>query len=189
MITMIKLILGGARSGKSSYAELLAKQSKLAVNVLVTAQIYDQEMQQRVIQHQQQRPKEWKTTETPFELGDAIAQHNQAGTCLLVDCLTLWVTNELLRFDIEHQATELTLHWQQQKKALLDALTAAKEQSQVQGANSEIILVSNEVGMGIVPMGAINRRFVDETGWLHQSIAALADEVYWVVAGLPQRIK
>ncbi|MFO6424994.1 bifunctional adenosylcobinamide kinase/adenosylcobinamide-phosphate guanylyltransferase [Motilimonas sp. KMU-193] len=186
---MIKLILGGARSGKSRYGEQLALQSKHRVNVLVTAQVYDQEMQQRVAAHRQQRPATWQTTETPFDLGNAITQHHQTGDCLLVDCLTLWVTNELLRFDIEHQGAQLSQHWQQQKQQLLDALALAKQQDQDKQVVGDIILVSNEVGMGIVPMGAINRRFVDETGWLHQSIATLADEVYWVVAGLPQRIK
>ncbi|MCE2572568.1 bifunctional adenosylcobinamide kinase/adenosylcobinamide-phosphate guanylyltransferase [Motilimonas eburnea] len=186
---MIKLILGGARSGKSRFGEQLAQQSELNVNVLVTAQIFDEEMQQRVAQHQRQRPANWQTTEVPFELGSAITAQHQPGTCLLVDCLTLWVTNELLRFDIEHQREQLDEHWQQQKQQLLNALSAAKQTTRDNPVSADIIMVSNEVGMGIVPMGAINRRFVDETGWLHQSIASLADEVYWVVAGLPQRIK
>lgn len=177
---MIRFILGGARSGKSRQGELLAQQSAYPVTVVATAQIWDQEMGERIALHQAQRPATWQTVEASHYLGQTLNQYSQPNTCLLVDCLTLWVTNELLQYDIEQQNTQLTQHWQQQKEQFLAALKAAP---------GDIILVSNEVGAGIVPMGAINRRFVDETGWLHQAIAEIADEVYWVVAGLPQRLK
>ncbi|MCE0558283.1 bifunctional adenosylcobinamide kinase/adenosylcobinamide-phosphate guanylyltransferase [Motilimonas sp. E26] len=177
---MIRFILGGARSGKSRHGEQLALLSPYPVSVVATAQIWDDEMRERITRHQQTRPANWQTLEVPHNLGDGIMKYSQENTCLLVDCLTLWVTNELLRYDIEKENDQLTAHWQQQKQQFLLALKQAP---------GDIILVSNEVGTGIVPMGAINRRFVDETGWLHQAIAEIADEVYWVVAGLSQRIK
>lgn len=177
---MIRFILGGARSGKSRQGEQFALQSAYPVTVVATAQIWDQEMGDRIALHQAQRPVAWQTVEAPHHLGRTLTQHSLPNTCLLIDCLTLWVTNELLQYDIEQHNVQLTQHWQQQKEQFLAALKAAR---------GDIILVSNEVGAGIVPMGAINRRFVDETGWLHQAITEIADEVYWVVAGLPQRLK
>ncbi len=168
----VELILGGARSGKSSYAEARAQNSGLTVKYIATATVYDEEMTQRVLHHQQQRPAHWQVIEEPLALAEVIRGHSDPDTCLLVDCLTLWLSNSLFG---EHD-----LIWAEAKAQLLDAL------KQVQGP---VILVSNEVGQGIVPMGDMSRRFVDEAGWLHQAIARQADRVVFVTAGLPQLLK
>jgi adenosylcobinamide kinase/adenosylcobinamide-phosphate guanylyltransferase len=168
----VELILGGARSGKSSYAEARALDSGLTVKYIATATVHDEEMAQRVLHHQQQRPAHWQVIEEPLALAEVIRCHSAPDTCLLVDCLTLWLSNSLFG---EHD-----LIWAEAKAQLLDAL------KQVQGP---VILVSNEVGQGIVPVGEMSRRFVDEAGWLHQAIARQADRVVFVTAGLPQLLK
>lgn len=168
---MIDLILGGARSGKSRLAEQRAQDSGKQVIYLATAQSRDGEMADRIAHHRQQRPAHWLTVEEPLALADAIQGHAGPDTLILVDCLTLWVTNLLCHDDPERFAVE--------KAALLDVLQERRD----------IILVSNETGLGVVPMGELTRRFVDESGWLHQDIAALADRVTLVVAGLPHLLK
>lgn len=173
----IHLILGGARSGKSQYAEQCAQteehSSKEKVFYIATAQPQDQEMSERIAHHQQQRPRHWHTIEAPLHLAQVMieVQTEFPGSVILIDCLTLWVTNCLLQ-------SEST--WQHEKQALLDCLM----QSQ-----SPIIMVSNEVGWGIVPLGELNRRFVDESGRLHQQIAKQANRVSLVVAGIPLQVK
>lgn len=168
----ITLVLGGARSGKSAYAEQLAIKNNQNVVYIATAQAHDNEMQQRINKHQQQRPSHWQTVEEPIALSQVLQAHNQANKTVLVDCLTLWLTN-LLCLDNDEQL-------ENEKKQLLSCL------SQV---NTNVILVSNEVGLGIIPMGELTRRYVDEAGYLHQDIAALADNVILVTAGLPQILK
>jgi adenosylcobinamide kinase/adenosylcobinamide-phosphate guanylyltransferase len=169
---MLELVLGGARSGKSTYAEQQAKASGLDVIYIATAQADDAEMAHRIRQHQSQRPSHWKTSETPIALASTLTEQARSSRCLLVDCLTLWLSNCLLHDDIEC--------WPQQRQCLLDVLP---------NLPGTIILVSNEVGQGIVPMGEINRRFVDEAGWLHQSLAEIAARVTLLTAGLPQYLK
>lgn len=171
-IAQVELILGGARSGKSSYAEGRALDSGLAVKYIATATVHDEEMAQRVLHHQQHRPDHWQLIEEPLALAEVIRCHSSPDSCLLVDCLTLWLSNCLFG---EHE-----LIWTEVKTQLLDALKQAK---------GPVILVSNEVGQGIVPMGEMSRRFVDEAGWLHQSIARQVDRVVFVTAGLPQLLK
>jgi len=168
---MIDLILGGARSGKSRLAEQRAQDSGKQVIYLATAQSRDGEMADRIAHHRQQRPTHWLTVEEPLALAGAIRRHAGPDTLILVDCLTLWVTNLLCHDDPERFAVETA--------ALLDVLQERRD----------IILVSNETGLGVVPMGELTRRFVDESGWLHQDIAALADRVTLVVAGLPHLLK
>lgn len=167
---MIRLILGGARSGKSRQAEQLAAASGRDVTYIATAQAYDDEMRERIARHRDDRPAQWLTLEEPLQLAATILQHQSPDRCLLIDCLTLWVTNQLLD-EADMQAERL-------------ALCAALE-----NARGEIILVSNETGMGVVPMGELSRRFTDEAGWLNQSIAALADQVLLMVAGIPMVVK
>ena len=169
---MLELVLGGARSGKSAYAEQQASASGLDVVYIATAQAGDEEMAQRIAQHQSQRSVAWKTVEAPYELATTLKTEASSDRCLLVDCLTLWLTNCLL-----HDKQD---YWSQQRQELLSLL------SDLPGT---IILVSNEVGHGIVPMGELNRQFVDEAGWMHQSIAQLAGRVVLVTAGLPQYLK
>ncbi|HHQ14552.1 MAG TPA: bifunctional adenosylcobinamide kinase/adenosylcobinamide-phosphate guanylyltransferase, partial [Chromatiales bacterium] len=157
---MKQLLLGGARSGKSALAERLAAASGLPVTYIATATPGDSEMAVRIQHHRVRRPGAWETAEVPLRLSEALQTRAAARHCLLVDCLTLWLTNWLLRND--------DLGWRAERAGLLQALPELP---------GEIILVSNETGSGVVPMGALSRRFVDEAGWLHQDIAQRCDRV------------
>ena len=195
---MSHLILGGARSGKSRHAQNLAQQSGLPVTVIATGQAGDAEMAARIARHQAERPAHWRTVEQPLLLAAALRQaagpgsvapprsHPLAaprggampalgrpgvGQCVLVDCLTLWLMNLL-------QAGDTV--FARERAALLETLP---------GLGGEILLVSNEVGLGVIPMGELSRRFVDEAGWLNQDIARLAESVTFVAAGLPLALK
>ncbi len=183
----IHLILGGARSGKSSFAEKQAKLSeesaKAQVYYLATAQSLDGEMSARIKQHQAQRPGHWPLIESPVALADTIEQLVQKHQSVqekpitvLVDCLTLWLTNFL--------CSKENKCWQQEKQALLKLLVAYEQNSEV-----NLLLVSNEVGHGIVPMGELSREFVDQAGWLHQEIAAIATQVDFIMAGIALSLK
>ena len=172
----IHLILGGARSGKSAFAEKLALESNLPVSYIATAQVYDQEFGKRIAHHQARRPSDWKTIEQPFNLGKTLLRHARNDACVIVDCLTLWLA-QCLCPDCERPEN---FNWQSERKQLIDTLP------NLQGT---ILLVSNEVGMGIVPLGEINRQFQDEQGRLNQEIAKLAGKVSFIVAGLPISIK
>jgi len=169
---MLQLILGGARSGKSRLAEQTAKETGLSVIYIATAQALDTEMQQRIAHHQQQRADDWQLCEEPIFLADQLLQLDQDNQVILVDCLTLWLSNLLLAEDSALQ--------QQQIQQLLNVLPQLK---------SKIILVSNETGLGVVPMGELSRRFVDEAGRLHQNLGQLANKVVFCVAGFPIILK
>lgn len=169
---MLELILGGARSGKSRLAEQIAQASGLAVHYVATAQAFDDEMQQRIDHHRQQRPTIWTLTEEPIFLADTLQRIDATGQLILVDCLTLWMSNLLLQQDRTLQ--EIECH------KLLTLLPQLK---------SHVILVSNETGLGVVPMGQISRRFVDETGRLHQQLGQLAHQVQFCIAGFPLILK
>lgn len=169
---MKQLILGGVRSGKSRLAEQAALDSGLAVTYIATALSGDAEMQQRIEKHSQRRPDNWVVVEAPYALAGCLKQHAATERCLLVDCLTSWLTNLLCAEDEAQFEKEL--------KTLLDVLPTLPGQ---------IILVSNETSMGIVPMGELTRRFCDEAGLLHQAIARQCDRVVLSVAGLPHVIK
>lgn len=172
----IHLILGGARSGKSSYAERLAQESNLAVTYIATAQVYDAEFGARVQHHKDRRPARWGLVEEPHYLAQALSNHAEAQQCLIVDCLTLW----LAQWICEDCKPPSNSNWEAERLALLTLLPSLP---------GTVILVSNEVGMGIVPLGEINRKFQDDQGRLNQSIAAIADEVNFIVAGLPIKLK
>lgn len=169
---MLELILGGARSGKSLLAERLANDSGLECIYIATATAGDAEMAERIREHRAQRSGFARTIEEPCELARIIGEQMRPDRCLLVDCLTLWLTNILLADDPALFARE--------REQLLELL------ARVEG---RVLLVSNEVGMGVVPMDALSRRFVDESGRLHQQIAALSQRTVFVVAGLPQVLK
>ncbi|MFZ2629818.1 MAG: bifunctional adenosylcobinamide kinase/adenosylcobinamide-phosphate guanylyltransferase [Rugosibacter sp.] len=169
---MIELILGGARSGKSLLAEQRALESGLAVTCIATAEARDDEMAQRIAHHQARRPAAWGLVEEPLQL--AAALHAAADDrCLFVDCLTLWLSN-LLFADADGRLLA------QETAALLELLPTLP---------GRVILVSNEVGLGIIPLGEVTRRFVDEAGRLNQRVAAVADRVTFVAAGLPLELK
>ena len=166
----VTLILGGARSGKSALAERLVLESGLQPVYLATAQALDAEMADRVRRHRDGRGAGWLTVEEPLELAPALAGAAATERAVLVDCLTLWLTNLLL--------------------AERDVNTAADELlACLAGLPGPAVLVSNEVGLGIVPMGELSRAFVDHAGRLHQRLAAVADWVRFVAAGLPLELK
>ena len=169
---MLELILGGARSGKSRLAEQLATQSGLAVTYIATSQALDGEMSARIRHHRQRRPADWGLVEEPLELARALRDNAAPGRCLLVDCLTLWLTNLLMLEDDMRLAM--------QRDAFLETLAELP---------GRIILVSNETGLGVVPLGELTRRYVDEAGWLHQAVAERAERVVFTVAGLPMLLK
>lgn len=168
----VELVLGGARSGKSSYAENRAKACGKRVIYIATSEVRDQEMAKRVEMHKNQRPSEWLVVEEPFNLSETLMQYSDESNCILVDCLTLWLSNCLFG--------EQPREWAEIKAEFIHTLKALPGQ---------VILVSNEVGCGIIPMGEMNRRFVDEAGWLHQAIAAQIPKVTLVTAGLPLTLK
>ena len=182
----IYLVLGGARSGKSRFAENVAKQAEteeLKVCYLATAQAHDQEMQQRITQHQADRPQHWPLVESPLYLAKSLEQAIKTSDCVLVDCLTLWLSNCLCQQDREFYTL--------QKSALMQFLQSFinDEQPLKEAKAKRIIFVSNEVGHGIVPMGELSREFVDQAGWLHQELAVLANQVDFIMAGLPLNLK
>ena len=181
---MRELIIGGARSGKSQLAEKRALESGLHVIYVATAQVQDAEMSRRVAHHRARRPAAWGLIETPLELAASLQQQAAADTCLLVDCLTLWLSNLLFAGRAAQQAEAgqniACPLFDKQIHALADCLPHLP---------GEIILVSNEVGCGIVPMNPISRLFADEQGRLNQRIAALCERVTLVAAGLPITLK
>lgn len=177
------LIFGGARSGKSAYAEQLAIATGKPVIYLATAQAGDAEMQARIAHHQQRRPSTWRTVECTTDLALVIEQTSTSDNVILIDCLTLWLSNLLFAENPDYpeigNITPPEL-FSLQRSAFLQALETVA---------GDVILVSNEVGMGIIPQGAISRWFVDEAGRLNQAVAARCEQVTWVAAGLPLPLK
>lgn len=176
-----QLFLGGARSGKSALAEQAAAASGLDVVYVATAEVGQAQvgdvqdgsgsMAQRIALHQQRRPKHWLLVEQPLTLSQTLAQLDQRPVCVLVDCLTLWLSNHLCAANADLDA-------------LLDELV-----EQVTSTQHMLILVSNEVGSGIVPMGVLSRQFQDYSGLMNQRLAQVCDSVTLAVAGLPLSLK
>lgn len=196
----IHLILGGARSGKSAYAEKLAIESNLPVTYIATAQIYDDEFKARVQHHKDRRPEHWKLVEEPHFLSAALQANThkpsrtseispdkpvQLEQCVIVDCLTLWLAQCICPECVPAEGVD----WPAQREAFLAELVIFQESSQDRNFQGQLILVSNEVGMGIVPLGEINRQFQDEQGRLNQTVAQIADKVSFIAAGLPLQLK
>lgn len=165
------LILGGVRSGKSRLAERLAIEQGKLVTYIATATALDDEMRARIATHRQRRPVAWDVVEESLHLARALTAHAAPDRCLIVDCLTLWLTN-LLGADAGILPRE-----RDTLRAILPDLPG------------EIIFVSNETGLGVIPLGALSRRFCDEAGALHQELARSCDRVVLTVAGLPQVLK
>ena len=177
------LVFGGARSGKSAYAERLAAASGKEVVYIATAAAGDAEMSARIAQHRAQRPQHWHTVEEPVVLAAALASWRAPQRLVLVDCLTLWLSNLMFSDGTQYPdvgTIELPARFHEQRAALLDELAADR---------GDVVLVSNEVGMGIVPWGAVSRSYADEAGRLNQSVAAVCDRVAFVAAGLPLMLK
>ena len=176
---MRELIIGGARSGKSAHAEALAVDSGLEVLVVVTAQAGDDEMAARIARHRAARPAHWTVIDAPLDLAGALRMHAAPGRFIVVDCLTLWLSNLLLALD-ESAIDTLPEAFIRGRTDLLAALPELP---------GRITLVSNEVGWGIVPMGRLSRVFVDEAGRLNQAVARVCERVTLVAAGLPLPLK
>ncbi len=168
----ITLVLGGARSGKSSLAQRLAEQRWKAPLYLATAEILDAEMRERVRLHQAKRGGQWACVEAPLDAAGVLERPPAGRDGILVDCLTLWLSNVLLKEGSGSVASR--------KEQLLQALARCPV---------EVILVSNEVGMGVVPDSALGREFRDLQGWLNQDVATIAGTVVFVAAGLPLVLK
>ena len=165
------LVLGGARSGKSAFAQKAAETTAGAgrATMIATGQAFDDEMAERIARHQVDRGESWITVEAPIDLPEAVSAL-PADAVAVVDCLTLWLSNLMLNdLDVEVAAT-----------ALVEAVATCP---------ARLWLVSNEVGLGLVPETPLGRRFRDEAGRLHQRLAQAADEVFFVAAGLPLRMK
>lgn len=176
---MKTLIIGGARSGKSAYAEQIVLASQLEPLYIATASAHDDEMEGRIHLHQQRRGDQWQTIEEPLFLTETLKQHSNERHYILVDCLTLWLTN--LQGQLWHDDANASVNEIENKQdELCDSITELA---------GKIIFVSNEVGQGIVPMGELSRQFCDLSGRLHQRIAKQCDQVIHMIAGIPQIIK
>jgi adenosylcobinamide kinase / adenosylcobinamide-phosphate guanylyltransferase len=170
MLPKLTLILGGARSGKSRHAESLVTAAPAPWRYVATAQAFDGEMEERISLHRARRGPGWETVDAPLDLAATLARLGDGAGPILVDCLTLWVTNLILaERDVGPALGEL-------HRAL-------------DGCAAPVVMVSSEVGLGIVPDNALARRFRDEAGLVHQSLAARADRVLFMVAGLPMTVK
>jgi adenosylcobinamide kinase/adenosylcobinamide-phosphate guanylyltransferase len=165
------LILGGARSGKSTYAEKLAIATGQPKLYIATATRLDDEMDARINHHISRRDKSWHTIEETVNVASIITDKKWSDHVILVDCLTLWMSN--LMFGEDEDVAK-------RRAELCDA---------VKNSNAKVILVTNEVGLGIVPMHPLSRRFRDEAGWLHQALAEVCDTVAFMAAGLPMMLK
>lgn len=165
----LELILGGARSGKSRLAEARARTGNERLYYIATATPDDEEMAERIHHHRVRRGLDWQTVTAPLHLATTLRYLAAEDRCLLVDCLTLWLSNCL-----HHDC------WPRERDELLATIPLLP---------GRILLVSNEVGSGIVPLGELSRRFVDECGWMHQQLAQAASRVTLVVAGLPLELK
>ncbi|WP_286233535.1 bifunctional adenosylcobinamide kinase/adenosylcobinamide-phosphate guanylyltransferase [Thalassotalea sediminis] len=182
---MIHLVLGGARSGKSSFAE--RRTCEYAGNsspyYLATAQAYDNEMQARIAKHQKDRAQHyWLLIECPLDIEQALLELPNHST-VLIDCLTLWINNVLMSLDsldanYENKSQQITAR-------IADLLHVLSEHSK----RLTIVVVANEVGLGVVPLGEQTRLFVDHAGWLNQKLAKVAEQVTLVTAGLPLTLK
>jgi adenosylcobinamide kinase/adenosylcobinamide-phosphate guanylyltransferase len=165
----LTFLLGGARSGKSLHAERLITTLPAPWTYIATAQAFDDEMRERIQHHRDRRDEGWQTLDAPFDLAGTL-RSLPAGSPVLLDCLTLWLTNVMLADrDVDSAVAELC--------------------SVLAAPNGPWYVVSNEVGLGIVPENRLARRFRDEQGRLNQKVAALADEVLFLVAGLPMKVK
>ena len=164
------LVLGGARSGKSMFAEQIVRDSGLEAIYVATATAGDDEMRDRIAHHRAQRGDTWRTIEEPLDLPAVLAREAHPGRILLVDCLTLWLSN------LMHAGADI-------------AAASQRLCEKLQRPHCPIVLVSNEVGLGLVPETSLGRQFRDEQGRLNQRVAACVDEVAFILAGLPLWIK
>ncbi|OLN29959.1 bifunctional adenosylcobinamide kinase/adenosylcobinamide-phosphate guanylyltransferase [Desulfosporosinus metallidurans] len=199
-MSQFTLITGGARSGKSHFAELLAASAKSPVIYIATAQIWDDEMALRVKKHQQQRPSTWRLIEEPQAIRDTLFQLKDENGVILLDCVTLWLSNLLLKGQTkpaapsEHTPEESSLDPQETSEQFTDLepqiVATVKEVAQLaQEIKPQVIFVTNELGQGIVPEYPLARAYRDLVGRCNRVLAQSANDVYLVVAGFPIEIK
>ena len=168
------LVIGGCRSGKSNHALELAQQFSCENRVFIATCVpHDDEMRQRIARHRKNRDNSWKTLEVPVALPEAVTENSRNSDFILIDCLTLWISNLLMETEDMNKIDGYILKLVQSLKL----------------AECPVIAVSNEVGEGIVPENRIARLFRDIAGFANQKVAACADEVFWLVAGIPVKIK
>jgi len=177
-MSQIIFITGGTRSGKSGVAEEMAHRFGNRLAYLATAQVLDQEMRERICKHQQRRGEEWSTTEEPYLIAAALQRIDRKFDAIVVDCVTIWLSNLLLQNEDTTQELESLILGE------VDRLSAV-----LKGMTTPVIMVSNEVGMGIVPEHRLGRIFRDLAGQANQILAASADEVQVVISGIPMRLK
>lgn len=186
----LTLITGGARSGKSTFAELLAAHPGLPVVYIATAQVYDDEMALRVKKHREQRPSDWELVEEPYDISSVFHQYQRSKGVLLLDCVTLWLTNLLLA-DNREESFEATVQdsllYEMRERKILDQVRDVAQLAQE--IEPLVILVTNEVGQGIVPDNPLSRAYRDLAGRANQILARSADKVYYVIAGYPFEVK
>ena len=164
------MILGGARSGKSRFAETILSSSRRKLVYIATGRAMDEEMSERIAAHKDRRGSAWETVEEPLALVDAIRNSAHPGRAILVDCLTLWLTNLMMAdASVDKEVVDLVRY--------------------LEGVDVPVVLVSNETNLGVVPDNAMARRFVDHCGVMNQKIASMAGTVYGVTAGLPMQLK
>jgi len=168
------LVLGGAKSGKSRYALDICNRSGKNRIFLATARAKDQEMKERILRHQAEREPEWLTREEPLKIAAAIREADREDTIILVDCLTLWLSNLFMKYKDDQREIDRAVE------------TLVTQLADIHGS---VVLVSNEVGAGIVPDNPLSRRYRDCAGLLNQQVAATADKVVAVIAGIPLALK
>ncbi len=181
------LITGGARSGKSHFAELLARQAQLPVTYLATAQVGDEEMAKRVEKHRQSRPGHWGLIEEPYKILQVLQEQAEKESVILLDCVTLWLSNLLLQ-----EVSSFTASWTiaEQERALAKLITEVQAVSELAlRIKPQVILVTNEVGQGIVPDHPLSRLYRDLAGRANQILAQASEKTYLIVAGYPLEIK
>lgn len=179
-MSKITLILGGARSGKSSYALKLAEESRKPVTFIATAQAFDDEMSARIRKHKTERPANWQTLELPLNIAPSVSQIQS--DVVILDCITLWMTNLLMQFVKDDLVDEVPFMQatQTETKSLLAAIRKTEQ---------KWLIVSNEVGLGLVPPYQMGRVYRDGLGWANQYLAKAADQVIFMVAGIPMTVK
>jgi len=169
-VTQIQFVLGGSRSGKSTHAESLADAAGSNPIYIATAEIFDQEMKARIELHRERRGPQWQLVEAPLDLPEALTKADNPDNVILIDCLSVWITNVL----VHERDTDTAC------RAMLDSLT---------NCSGHVILVASETGLGIIPENKLSRQFRDANGRLNQAVAAVANEVFFVAAGIALRIK
>src|SRR5215216_2099585 len=176
----ITLILGGARSGKSSYAQRLAEEAGNSVTFVATAQALDDEMAARIQKHQAERPSGWQTLEIPFDIASCV--HPIKSKVVILDCITLLITNLLMQY-VKDDLVDETPFLAAVHKEMDELINALQEEQQ------NWLIVSNELGLGLVPPYQMGRVYRDALGWANQRLAREADQVIFMVAGIPTKIK